>query len=92
MAYLEVVDAAETCVVEEADIDFLLLLYSCDEFAVHHVEASVSYEGVNFFLVSDCELNAESTGYLVSHRGISVFHVVCVNGIRTPHSLHVSRE
>ena len=92
VANLQVVDAAEGGVVEQADVDLLVLLAGGDQLTVEHIEAAITAEGIDLVLVANGQLHAQSAGHLVAHGGIAVLHVVGVNAGGTPHPLHIAGQ
>ncbi|CAN4027403.1 DUF4830 domain-containing protein, partial [Dysosmobacter welbionis] len=92
VAHLQVVDAAEGGVIEQADVDLLALHNSGDQLAVEHVEAAVTAHGVDFPLVANGQLHAQGTGDLIAHGGVAVLHVIAVDAGGPPHPLHVAGQ
>ncbi len=91
MVHLQVIDTAESAVVEYQDIYFLSLLHDSHDLTVEHLETGISDNTV-YFVVRLGKFHAEGRRHFVSHTGITVLCVITAPLVGSPYSLHTARK
>ena len=89
MGHLQVVDAAESAVVEDQDVGLALLLHDGAQLGVEHLETGVADAGV-LFDIGLSHLDAEGCADFVTHAAVAVLYMVAAALVGLPYTLHAA--